>query len=173
MTDVDDPLLGRAEAAGVDRRVFVGEQTNLLRVDMTALEVFASSHYVGTTEAVGLVVDTVKTMLTAGRAYRVPGGDSEPDGDVYPDVRVAQSAIDWRLGQVLAMGLDEVAVVFPEWGGNPDRPGKRGSLDPLLWCVHCEGGPAQDGRSFDPGRPGWHIGRPVTPRIHLPAPFTA
>ena len=47
---------------------------------MAALEVLAPDHYVGATEAVGLVVDAVETMLAAGRAYRVPSGDGEPDG---------------------------------------------------------------------------------------------
>lgn len=139
---------------------------------MAALEVLAPDHYVGATEAVGLVVDAVETMLAAGRAYRVPGGDGEPDGDVYFDVRAAQSATDWRLGQVSAMGLDEMAAVFPERGGDPDRPGKRDPLDPLLWRVHREGEPAWDGRSLGSGRPGWHIECSVISRAHLPAPFT-
>ena len=110
--------------------------------------------------------------MAAGRAYRVPGGDGEPDGDVYFDVRAAQSATDWRLGQVSAMGLDEMAAVFPERGGDPDRPGKRDPLDPLLWRVHREGEPAWDGRSLGSGRPGWHIECSVISRAHLPAPFT-
>ena len=172
VTDVDDPLLERAEATGVDWRALAEEQTDLFRADMAALEVLAPDHYVGATEAVGLVVDAVETMLAAGRAYRVPGGDGEPDGDVYFDVRAAQSATDWRLGQVSAMGLDEMAAVFPERGGDPDRPGKRDPLDPLLWRVHREGEPAWDGRSLGSGRPGWHIECSVISRAHLPAPFT-
>ncbi|MBD4381088.1 cysteine--1-D-myo-inosityl 2-amino-2-deoxy-alpha-D-glucopyranoside ligase, partial [Xanthomonas citri pv. citri] len=78
--DVDDPLLERAEATGVDWRALAEEQTDLFRADMAALEVLAPDHYVGATEAVGLVVDAVETMLAAGRAYRVPGGDGEPEG---------------------------------------------------------------------------------------------
>ncbi|MFP3339208.1 cysteine--1-D-myo-inosityl 2-amino-2-deoxy-alpha-D-glucopyranoside ligase, partial [Micrococcus sp. SIMBA_131] len=96
---------------------------DLFRADMAALEVLAPDDYVGATEAVGLVVHAVETMLAAGRAYRVPGGDGEPDGDGYFDVRAAQSATDWRLGQVSAMGLAEMAAVFPERGGDPDPPG--------------------------------------------------
>lgn len=172
VTDVDDPLLERAEATGVDWRALAEEQTDLFRADMAALEVLAPDHYVGATEAVGLVVDAVETMLAAGRAYRVPGGDGEPDGDVYFDVRAAQSATDWRLGQVSAMGLDEMAAVFPERGGDPDRPGKRDPLDPLLWRVERPGEPAWDGGSLGAGRPGWHIECSVIALRHLPRPFT-
>ena len=172
VTDVDDPLLERAARDGIEWRALAEEQTDLFRADMAALEVLAPDHYVGATEAVGLVVDAVETMLAAGRAYRVPGGDGEPDGDVYFDVRAAQSATDWRLAQVSAMGPDEMAAVFPERGGDPDRPGKRDPLDPLLWRVHREGEPAWDGRSLGSGRPGWHIECSVISRAHLPAPFT-
>ena len=49
VTDVDDPLLERAEATGVDWRALAEEQTDLFRADMAALEVLAPGHYVGAT----------------------------------------------------------------------------------------------------------------------------
>ena len=172
VTDVDDPLLERAAATGVDWRELARDQTDLFRADMAALEVLAPDHYVGATETVDLVVDAVEAMLAAGLAYRVPGDGDEPDGDVYFDVRAAQAAGGWRLGQVSAMAADEMAAVFPERGGDPLRPGKRDPLDPLLWRVHRAGEPAWDGRSLGEGRPGWHIECSVISRAHLPAPFT-
>ena len=39
VTDVDDPLLERAEATGVDWRALAADQTDLFRADMTALRV--------------------------------------------------------------------------------------------------------------------------------------
>lgn len=172
VTDVDDPLLERADATGVDWRELARDQTDLFRTDMAALEVLAPDHYVGATEAIDLVVDAVEAMLAAGLAYRVPGDADAPDGDVYFDVRAAEAAGDWRLGQVSAMPLDEMAAVFPERGGDPQRPGKRDPLDPLLWRVHRDGEPAWDGRSLGEGRPGWHIECSVISRAHLPSPFT-
>lgn len=46
--------------------------------------------------------------------------------------------------------------IFPERGGDPDRPGKRDPLDALLWRAERPGEPAWDS-PFGPGRPGWHI----------------
>jgi L-cysteine:1D-myo-inositol 2-amino-2-deoxy-alpha-D-glucopyranoside ligase len=44
-----------------------------------------------------------------------------------------------------------------ERGGDPDRPGKRDPLDPLLWRGARDGEPAWPGGPLGPGRPGWHI----------------
>ena len=43
-----------------------------------------------------------------------------------------------------------------ERGGDPDRPGKRNPLDPLLWRTEREGEPSW-ASPMGPGRPGWHI----------------
>jgi L-cysteine:1D-myo-inositol 2-amino-2-deoxy-alpha-D-glucopyranoside ligase len=44
-----------------------------------------------------------------------------------------------------------------ERGGDPDRPGKRDPLDPLLWRGSRDGEPSWPGGVLGPGRPGWHI----------------
>ena len=172
VTDVDDPLLERAEATGVDWRDLAREQTDLFRADMEALNVLAPDHYVGATEAIGLVVDAVTRLLEAGLAYRVPGREGEPDGDVYFDIAAAEAAGGWSLGSVGALSRAEMEAVFPERGGDPDRPGKRQPLDPLLWRAARAGEPAWDGGDLGEGRPGWHIECSVISRAHLPAPFT-
>ena len=51
---------------------------------------------------------------------------------------------------------EEMLHVFPERGGDPDRPGKRDPLDALLWRAERPGEPAWDS-PFGRGRPGWHI----------------
>lgn len=172
VTDVDDPLLERAEATGVDWRELAREQTDLFRSDMEALNVLAPDHYVGATEAIDLVVRAVGAMLEGGTAYRVPGTDGEPDGDVYFDSAAAQARGGWTLGSVSAMDRAQMEEVFPERGGDPGRPSKRDPLDPLLWRVHREGEPAWDGGALGSGRPGWHIECSAIAREHLPAPFT-
>lgn len=47
--------------------------------------------------------------------------------------------------------------VFAERGGDPDRPGKRGRFDPLLWRAEREGEPAWEAGLLGRGRPGWHV----------------
>src|SRR5919202_5622173 len=44
-----------------------------------------------------------------------------------------------------------------ERGGDPDRPGKRHPLDPLLWRGAREGEPSWPGPRGVLGRPGWHV----------------
>src|SRR6187455_1514902 len=50
VTDVDDPLLERATATGVDWRVLAADQIALFRRDMESLRVIPPNHYVGVTE---------------------------------------------------------------------------------------------------------------------------
>ena len=92
VTDVDDPLLERAEATGVDWRELARDQTDLFRADMTALNVVAPEHYVGATEVVDRIVPAVEQLLERGLAYRVPGApDAHGAGglDVAPPVTPA------------------------------------------------------------------------------------
>src|SRR5690349_1741257 len=56
ITDVDDPLLERATATGVDWQDLAAEQTELFRADMTALNVIPPAHYVGAVESIPEVV---------------------------------------------------------------------------------------------------------------------
>ncbi|MFT2689135.1 hypothetical protein [Clavibacter zhangzhiyongii] len=64
-----------------------------------------------------------------------------------------------------------MAVLSAERGGDPERPGKRDPLDPLLWRAERAGEPAWDsvvGR----GRPGWHIECAVIALRKLDRPVT-
>ena len=48
-------------------------------------------------------------------------------------------------------------LLSAERGGDPERPGKKNPLDPMLWMAAREGEPSWDGGSLGRGRPGWHI----------------
>ncbi len=172
VTDVDDPLLERATATGVDWRDLAAEQTELFRTDMAALNVLAPDHYVGATETVDWVVASVEALVANGTAYPVPGVDGDPDGDVYFSIDAAEDATEWTLGSVGRLSAEEMTAVFPQRGGDPDRPGKRHRLDPLLWRVARPGEPTWDGGSLGVGRPGWHIECSAIARRLLPVPFT-
>ncbi|MFJ3959099.1 cysteine--1-D-myo-inosityl 2-amino-2-deoxy-alpha-D-glucopyranoside ligase [Arthrobacter sp. NPDC090010] len=176
VTDVDDPLLERATATGQDWRELAVDQTDLFREDMEALNVIAPAHYVGAVEAIEWIVPEIERLLRDGFAYRVDGVNGEPDGDVYYDVAAAdsqgQDVEAWELGTVSGLSEEEMLPLFAERGGDPDRPGKRGKLDPLLWRVARPGEPHWDGSSLGDGRPGWHIECTVIAQRFLPSPFT-
>lgn len=181
VTDVDDPLLERAEATGVDWRDLAREQTDLFRADMEALAVLPPEQYIGATESVEWIVPWVQRMLEDGTAYRVPGwtddeGTVHPDGDVYFDVRAAADRTNdprrWYLGYVSGYTEEQMAPLFAERGGDPQRPGKRDPFDPLLWRAAREGEPSWEGGDLGPGRPGWHIECTVIAERFLGTPYT-
>ncbi len=157
VTDVDDPLLERATATGVDWQKLAEEQTALFAEDMTALGVLAPHVYLGAVETIPTVATTVRRLLDQGLAYRVPleegaGGDRPDLGDVYADI-----SADEQLTAVAGLDHDETVALFAERGGDPGRPGKRDPLDPALWRRVRPGEPSWDGGELGEGRPGWHI----------------
>lgn len=176
VTDVDDPLLERATATGVDWRELAASQIELFQTDMDALNVLAPNHYIGAVEAIPMIVPAIEQLIADELAYRVHGTDGEPDGDVYYDVEAAGKHSDspdaWMLGDISGLGEVEMLELFAERGGDPGRSGKRNALDPLLWRVAREGEPSWPGASLGDGRPGWHIECTVIAQKYLPAPFT-
>ena len=176
VTDVDDPLLERATATGVDWQELAAGQIELFQTDMEALNVLPPDRYVGAVESIGLIVPEVERLVSLGLAYRVKGTGGEPDGDVYYDVEAAgkQSAAPgaWSLGSISGLPESEMLELFAERGGDPGRAGKRQALDPLLWRVAREGEPSWPGGSLGEGRPGWHIECTVIAQKYLPQPFT-
>src|ERR671921_577265 len=124
VTDIDDPLLERAEATCKDWVELAEEQTELFRTDMEALNVLPPEHYIGAVEAIEWIVPVIEDMLVQGLAYRVDGTDAEPDGDVYFSVKAAEETRDWTLGEVSGLTENEMLPAFAAHGGDPQRPGK-------------------------------------------------
>ena len=144
VTDVDDPLLERAERDQDDWQVLAMRETALFREDMTALRILPPYRYIGAVESIPLVVSLVQRLLDSGAAYRV-------DQDVYFDVHAEPG-----FGSVSGLEPALREKIFGERGGDPDRPGKRHPLDCLLWQAERPGEPAWE-TSLGKGRPGWHI----------------
>ncbi|MGW7293576.1 cysteine--1-D-myo-inosityl 2-amino-2-deoxy-alpha-D-glucopyranoside ligase [Streptomyces xiamenensis] len=145
VTDIDDPLLERAVATGQDWTALALRETELFREDMTALRMLPPAHYIGAVEAIPGIVPLVERLREQGAAY-------ELDGDIYYSV-----AADEHFGKVSGLDAATMRALSAERGGDPDRPGKKNPLDPLLWLAARPGEPSWDGGSLGPGRPGWHI----------------
>ncbi|MCS6710683.1 cysteine--1-D-myo-inosityl 2-amino-2-deoxy-alpha-D-glucopyranoside ligase [Brachybacterium sp. EF45031] len=153
ITDVDDPLLERAERDGVGWQDLAADQAALFASDMEALRVIPPQTYRSVSEAMDGIIDFIERLRAAGRTYQVPTPDAPGDGqDWYLDL-----SQDGALGAVCGWTEDEMMDVFAERGGDPERPGKRGRFDPLLWRAAREGEPSWPGGSLGPGRPGWHV----------------
>lgn|SRR5690625_481569 len=171
ITDIDDPLLERAEQIGVDWRELAAEQVELFRQDMAALRVIPPNHYVSAVDTIPLVVESVTKLLDQGHAYRVPlppgaGGDHPELGDVYAD-----AGSDPYFAADVPGTLAEKVEIFAERGGDPQRDGKRHPLDALLWRRTRPAEPDWEGAGLGRGRPGWHIECAVIAHHHLPVPF--
>ncbi|GAA1798344.1 cysteine--1-D-myo-inosityl 2-amino-2-deoxy-alpha-D-glucopyranoside ligase [Planosporangium flavigriseum] len=148
VTDIDDPLLERAARDREDWVVLAMRETALFREDMEALRILPPERYVGAVESIPRIATTVADLLDRGAAYRLDDGT----GDVYFDLAASP-----RFGYESNLSRSEMVRLAAERGGDPDRPGKRDPLDPLLWRGARDGEPSWPGGVLGPGRPGWHI----------------
>ncbi|MET3963868.1 L-cysteine:1D-myo-inositol 2-amino-2-deoxy-alpha-D-glucopyranoside ligase [Marmoricola sp. OAE513] len=163
VTDVDDPLLERANATGQDWVELAERETELFRTDMEALRVLPPAAYVGAVEAIPRVVEMIEELQKAGAVYAVPN-DSGTE-DYYFSVTA-----DPSFGSVSGWNREQMLAIFAERGGDPDRPGKRDPLDCLLWQGERPDDPAWDS-ALGRGRPGWHIECSAIARDHLGTGF--
>jgi L-cysteine:1D-myo-inositol 2-amino-2-deoxy-alpha-D-glucopyranoside ligase len=147
VTDIDEPLLERAERDHDDWVVLGMRETALFREDMEALRVVPPRDYVGAVEAIPEIVEQIAKLLSGGAAYRLD--DEHPD--IYFD-----HTVTGRFGYESNYDEATMLALFGERGGDPDRPGKRHPLDPLLWRTARVGEPSWE-TEIGAGRPGWHI----------------
>jgi L-cysteine:1D-myo-inositol 2-amino-2-deoxy-alpha-D-glucopyranoside ligase len=147
VTDIDDPLLERAERDNDDWMVLGMRETALFREDMTALRVLPPADFVGAVESISEHLEMIEKLLASGAAYRLEDGT----GDVYFDVTASP-----RFGYESRYSHQEMLGYFAERGGDPDRASKRNALDPLVWRGVRPGEPSWDS-TLGAGRPGWHV----------------
>ncbi|MFS3129141.1 cysteine--1-D-myo-inosityl 2-amino-2-deoxy-alpha-D-glucopyranoside ligase [Nocardioides sp. Bht2] len=158
VTDVDDPLLERANKVKVDWVELAERETQLFREDMEALRVLPPAQYVGAVESIPLVIELIQRLQETGAVYQV-------ETDLYFSV-----SADAAFGSVSNLERDVMLSIFAERGGDPERAGKKDPLDCVLWRGEREGEPSWDS-PFGPGRPGWHIECAAIALEHLGTSF--
>ncbi len=141
ITDIDEPLLERAERDGTDWISLAQKETDLFSRDMEALRVLSPEWFVPATQAMDLVDSAISKMQEGGFVYLV-------DNDLY--FRTSLFLSELPISEAAAI------TIFRERGGDPDREGKEHPLDSLLWLANKNGEPGWDS-SHGFGRPGWHI----------------
>ncbi|MDO4718137.1 MAG: cysteine--1-D-myo-inosityl 2-amino-2-deoxy-alpha-D-glucopyranoside ligase [Propionibacteriaceae bacterium] len=162
VTDIDDPLLERAQATGQDWEELAHSQIELFRSDMEALRVIAPQHYIGAVECIACVIELIGRLRDTELVYQIEDAEHP---DWYFHVAAAPG-----FGALSRLDQDEAIAIFAERGGDPQRPGKKHPLDCLLWRYERTGEPAWES-VLGPGRPGWHIECTAIALKHLGAHF--
>jgi L-cysteine:1D-myo-inositol 2-amino-2-deoxy-alpha-D-glucopyranoside ligase len=144
VTDVDDPLLERANRDGEDWRDLATREIELYWSDMTALRLLPPDRYIGAVEAIPLIEGFSRMLADRGSLYEI-------DGDVY-----FSRAADPAFGSVSGLDAETMIRLAAENGGDPARSGKKDPVDPMVWLAARPGEPSWPSE-FGPGRPGWHV----------------
>ena len=152
-TDVDDKIIKRANAEGVDASVISERYIAEVKKDMAALNVREATTHPKATEEIPDMIEMVKTLIEKDYAYEV-------NGTVYFRTRKfkdygklsKKNIADLRSGNrdLLVSGVDE----------------KEDPLDFVLWKPKKEGEPSWPSPWSD-GRPGWHIECSVMSKKYL------
>ncbi|NUT48717.1 MAG: cysteine--tRNA ligase [Saccharothrix sp.] len=152
ITDVDDPLLPRANQLNIPYWDLVEAEVaqwfaDTRRLDLTCdVEPRASEH-------IDVMISAIENMAAADLTYTV-------DGTVY--FRVSR---DRAFGGLSHLDEAQMLEVSRERGGDPDRPGKEHPLDFIVWQPSRPSEPEYES-PFGAGRPGWHIGCSVMSYKH-------
>ena len=144
ITDIDDPLLERANRDGIDWKDLAHNQIDLFRGDMVNLRVIPPAHYIGAVDAIPLVATAIEELKSKESIYQV-------DQDLYFKVYS-----DPHFGQRSHLSKEKMLQIFSERGGDPAREGKLDPLDCLVWMSQRPNEPGWPS-PFGVGRPGWHI----------------
>lgn len=154
ITDVDDPLLPRAQATGMAYWDLVDREIRQLAKDVSRLDLPAQAEP-RASEYVDQMATVVGDLLASGHAYWL-------DDRVY-----FAAGADPDFGTLSRYPDDQMLALAAERGGDPERPGKRHPLDFILWQPARPGEPEYTTPLGTGGRPGWHIGCSVMSRAHL------
>jgi len=110
VTDVDDPLLERADRDGEDWRDLADREIARYRGDMEALRVLPPARLVGAVEGLPLIERMNQVLADRGALYEV-------ERDMY-----FSRAADPEFGAVSHLDPATMAALSAERGGDPARP---------------------------------------------------
>ena len=139
-TDIDDKIIARANAEGVDANDLVETMIEQWHTEIDAMNVLRADVYPRATVEVPEIIAMIEGLIEKGHAYPV-------DGDVYFRVRSFPG-----YGKLSHRSLDDLmSGARIEIDERKDDP-----LDFALWKAAKPGEPWWDS-PWGQGRPGWHI----------------
>lgn len=143
ITDIDDKILAKAAAAGVEWWAHAATYERVFTAAYDAIGVLPPTYEPRATQHVPQMIELMQRLVERGHAY------TTGDGNVWFDVRSFP-----EYGRLTRQRLEDLSVE----GGDEDSP-KRDPHDFALWKAPKPGEPATASWAtpFGPGRPGWHL----------------
>jgi cysteinyl-tRNA synthetase len=143
ITDVDDRIIQRAQAAGSDLGRFTAEYIRAFEEDVATLRLERPEHMPRATDHIPEMIDLIARLGARGHTY-------EAEGSVY--FRIASFPEYGRLSRLDVTGIQAGARV------DTDKYDKENARDFVLWKFKSDEPEwAQWDAPFGRGRPGWHI----------------
>lgn len=140
-TDVDDRIIARASAAGMDIRAYTDQYIEAFLADRRVLRLEKPEHMVRATDHIEDMVQLIERLTAKGFTY-------VSEGSIY--FRIAQFPDYGKLTKIDLSGIQPGARV------DVDRYDKADARDFALWKAPKPGEFFWETR-IGPGRPGWHI----------------
>jgi len=143
ITDVDDPLFERARRDKLNWSDIAKEQTAKFVNDMKVININPPDEFVMVSEEIETVKKSINDLNLLKSIYQI-------DTDWYFD----SSGYEYFMSPT--NHKSQLNELFAQRGGDPDRVGKRNSLDPVVWKKSLNDEPSWQ-CDIGSGRPGWHI----------------
>lgn len=149
-TDVDDKIIKKANAEGVDSKVISERYIAEAKKDAEGLNVEPATKNPKVTEEMDGIIEMIQTLIDKGHAYEV-------NGSVFYDTK---SFPDY--GKLSGKNIDDLEagarIVVDET--------KKSPMDFVLWKPKKDGEPYWES-PWSQGRPGWHIECSVMAKKYL------
>jgi cysteinyl-tRNA synthetase len=152
-TDIDDKIIARAQAEGIEPAALTARETASFQRDVAWLGCLTPTHEPRATTHIDDMIALIQTLIDRGFAYPVA------DGSVY--FRVRRFA---EYGKLSHQRVEDMSS-----GEDPD-PAKEDAHDFALWKGAKPGEPTWPS-PWGPGRPGWHIECSAMAARYLGQPF--
>jgi len=140
ITDIDDKIFDRAKKENVPYQEIADKFYREFLEDLDALNIMTVSRFARVSKYIDESAELVKILLDMSKAYRL-------DGNIYFDISKADNYGKLSHLSQYSLRLKQIDAA----------PGKRNSVDFLLWRAVPD---AEEGiwqTIVGPGRPGWHI----------------
>jgi L-cysteine:1D-myo-inositol 2-amino-2-deoxy-alpha-D-glucopyranoside ligase len=144
VTDIDDPLIERANKLHTTWQLLADHWTGYLLNDFSFLNIEMPTHFVKATQELQTMIEIIQVLIDKKYAYI-------HDGTVY-------FAIDRfpRYGKLSKLDRPSMLTISAERGNDIKDPHKKNPLDFILWKKSAPGEPTWES-PWSMGRPGWHI----------------